>query len=42
MLEKANKGGNYMYDKHSMKATEFIDDGEILDTIAWAEENKDN
>ena len=31
-----------MYDKHSMKATEFIDDGEILDTIAWAEENKDN
>ena len=31
-----------MYDKYSLKATEFIDDTEIKDTIAWAEENKDN
>ena len=30
-----------MYDKYSMKATEFIDDQEIQDSIAWAEENKD-
>ncbi len=31
-----------MYDKYSLKATEFIDDAEIKDTIAWAEENKNN
>lgn len=31
-----------MYDKYSKKATEFIDDQEIRDTIAWAEENKGN
>ncbi len=31
-----------MYDKYSLKATEFIDDTEIKDTIAWAEENKNN
>ncbi len=31
-----------MYDKYSLKATEFIDDTEIKETIAWAEENKDN
>ena len=31
-----------MYDKYSMKAEEFIDDGEIRASIAWAEENKTN
>lgn len=31
-----------MYNKNSMMADEFIDDGEIKASIAWAEENKDN
>lgn len=31
-----------MYNKNSMIADEFIDDGEIKASIAWAEENKDN
>ena len=31
-----------MYDVKSTKATEFIDDQEILDTLAYAEENKNN
>ena len=31
-----------MYDVNSIKATEFIDDQEILDTLAYAAENKDN
>ena len=31
-----------MYDVHSPKATEFIDHQEILDTLAYAAENKDN
>lgn len=30
------------YDPKSMKAEEFIHDGEILDTLAYAEANKDN
>ena len=31
-----------MYDPKSLKAEEFINDEEILDTIAYAEKNKDN
>lgn len=31
-----------MYDCKSIYATEFIDDGEILATIAYAQENKRN
>lgn len=31
-----------MYDPKAMKAEDFIDDGEILDTLAYAEENKEN
>lgn len=31
-----------MYDCKSKKATEFIDDGEILDTLTYAQENKRN
>ena len=31
-----------MYDPKSLKATEFIDHQEILDTLAYADENKDN
>lgn len=31
-----------MYDKKSLKAEEFIHDGEILDTLKYADENKDN
>ena len=31
-----------MYDKYSMKAEEFIDDGDVRASIAWAEENKTN
>jgi 2-iminoacetate synthase len=31
-----------MYDNKSKNATEFIDDGEILSTIAYAKENKRN
>ncbi len=31
-----------MYNVHSAKAEEFINHQEILDTIAWAEENKNN
>ena len=31
-----------MYDKKSLKAEEFINDGEILDTLKYADENKDN
>ena len=31
-----------MYDVKSMKAGEFIDDGEILATLAYAGENKSN
>lgn len=32
----------YKYDKTSLKAEEFINDGEILDTLKYADENKDN
>ena len=31
-----------MYDPKSSKATEFIDDQEIQDSIAYAEQNKNN
>ena len=31
-----------MYDPKSTKATEFIDHQEILDSLAYAKENKDN
>ena len=31
-----------MYDVKSMNADDFIDDGEILDTLSYAQENKDN
>ncbi|MBQ7579984.1 MAG: [Clostridia bacterium] len=31
-----------MYDPKSLKAEEFIDNGEILDTLRYADENKDN
>jgi len=31
-----------MYDPKSMKAEEFIDHREILDTLAWADQNKSN
>lgn len=31
-----------MYDNKSKNATEFIDDGEILSTVAYAQENKEN
>ena len=31
-----------MYDPRSNKAEEFIDDGEILETLAYAEKNKRN
>lgn len=30
------------YDKHSLKAEEFINDGEIKDTLKFADENKEN
>lgn len=30
------------YDKYSLKAEEFINDGEIKDTLKFADENKDN
>ena len=30
------------YDKHSLKAEEFINDGEIKDTLKFADANKDN
>ncbi len=38
------KGHNIMaiYDPKSLKAEEFINDGEILDTLAYAEANKNN
>ena len=32
----------YMYNKHSLKATEFIDDEEIKETLCFAQENKHN
>ena len=32
----------YKYDPKSLKADEFINDGEILDTLKYAEENKNN
>ena len=31
-----------IYNPKSLKAEEFINDGEILDTIAYAEANKNN
>ena len=31
-----------IYDPKSLKAEEFINDGEILDTLAYAEANKHN
>ncbi len=31
-----------MYNPKSLKAEEFIDHQEILDTLAYADENKDN
>ena len=31
-----------MYDVKSLKAEEFISDEEILDTLAYADTNKDN
>lgn len=36
------KENGIMYNVHSAKAEEFINHQEILDTIAWAEENKNN
>ena len=36
------KEDGIMYNVHSAKAEEFINHQEILDTIAWAEENKNN
>lgn len=30
------------YDKNSLKAEEFINDGEILDSLKFADENKNN
>ena len=36
------KDDRMMYNVHSEKAEEFINHQEILDTIAWAEENKNN
>lgn len=36
------KDDRMMYNVHSAKAEEFINHQEILDTIAWAEENKNN
>ncbi|MEE1291238.1 MAG: [FeFe] hydrogenase H-cluster radical SAM maturase HydG, partial [Spirochaetota bacterium] len=33
---------NYIYDPKSLKAEEFIHDGEIQDTLAYAQANKDN
>ena len=30
------------YDKKSLKAEEFINDGEIRETLKYADENKDN
>ena len=36
------KDDRMMYNVHSAKAKEFINHQEILDTIAWAEENKNN
>ena len=32
----------YQYDRNSLKAEEFINHGEILDTLAYAEANKHN
>ena len=31
-----------MYDPKSMKAEEFIDDSEILESLKYADENKNN
>ena len=31
-----------MYNKHSLKASEFIDDEEIKETLRFAQENKRN
>ena len=31
-----------MYDVRSMKAEDFIDDGEIRETLDYADQNKDN
>ena len=31
-----------MYNPKSLKAEEFIDNNEILETLAYAEENKNN
>ena len=31
-----------IYDPKSLKAEEFINDGEIVDTLKYADENKDN
>lgn len=31
-----------IYNPKSLKAEEFINDGEILDTLKYADENKDN
>ena len=31
-----------IYDPKSLKAEEFINDGEILETLKYAEENKNN
>jgi len=36
------KGAYAMYDIKSKNATEFIDDGEIISTLAYAQENKRN
>ena len=32
----------YKYDPKSLKADEFINDGEIQETLKYAEENKNN
>ena len=42
VLKIREKSGREMYDVKSLKAEEFISDEEILDTLAYADANKDN
>lgn len=41
-MPQLTQGGNTMYNPSSMKATEFIDNEEILESLAYADANKDN
>lgn len=41
-MRPIRKGKNLMYDPKSLKAEEFIDHQEILDTLAYAQANKHN